>query len=116
MNTNSQSNNMIDPTQETVFDFAEAPKVLADMGIRGRGGKSLTHVSVIYRWAARPDGLEFLKVGGRKFTSRQALVRFFRLNTTLKDTSKAGTDESRITEAAAAGERLNATVFRKRPR
>ncbi len=35
------------------------------------------HLSVIYRWMQRPDGgLETVRVGGRVFTSKEAITRF----------------------------------------
>ncbi len=70
----------IDVFQETVFSFAEAIRKLPN----GCQNKRL-HVSVLYRWVnaglRSKDGqivrLEMVKIGGRAYTSQEALQRFF---------------------------------------
>lgn len=70
----------IDAFGEKVLSLAEAVKRLP----KSRVGKRL-HCSVIFRWAQRGlksyDGqivrLETIKIGGRAFTSLEALQRFF---------------------------------------
>jgi hypothetical protein len=70
----------IDAFQESLLSFAEAAKKLG----KKREGKK-PNLSVFYRWTLGglrgKDGqivrLEVLKVGGRTFTSEQALQRFF---------------------------------------
>jgi hypothetical protein len=61
---------MIDTKTETVISFAEASKLTP-----GR-----PHLSQIYRWSQaglRGIKLDWIQVGGRRFTSREALDRFF---------------------------------------
>ncbi len=70
----------IDVFQETVISLNEATKKLP----KGRHGNKL-HVSVLYRWVnaglRSKDGqivrLEMVKIGGRAYTSQEALQRFF---------------------------------------
>jgi hypothetical protein len=45
---------------------------------RGRGGKK-KHVSTIHRWFAQ--GLEYVCIGNTRYTSREALLRFFERRT-----------------------------------
>jgi plasmid stabilization system protein ParE len=57
----------IDLNSEEIIKLSNAPKF-----IPGR-----PHIATIYRWIARPDGaLETIKVGGRIFTSVEAIQRF----------------------------------------
>jgi hypothetical protein len=61
---------MIDPQTEQLVTFAEATKL-----IPGR-----PHLSQTYRWAERGLGgikLEWIKAGGKRFTSVEALSRFY---------------------------------------
>lgn len=58
---------MIDLNREEVISLSEAPKRLP-----GR-----PHISTLYRWAQRRNRpLETLKLGGRVYTSVEALTRF----------------------------------------
>ena len=58
---------MIDLSNETVIPLAKAAK-----HIPGR-----PHVATLYRWAGREqNGLETVRIGGRIFTSVQAIERF----------------------------------------
>ena len=61
---------MIDHSTEQLITPAEAAKRLPS----GIPGKRL-HIATIHRWFDRGD-LEFTKIGGRKFTSIEALARF----------------------------------------
>jgi hypothetical protein len=61
---------MIDLRTEKLISFAEAPK-----HIPGR-----PHLSQVYRWSQRGlrgTKLEWLQVAGRRFTSLEALARFY---------------------------------------
>ncbi len=61
---------MIDTESETLVPFSDAPKV-----IPGR-----PHKSQVYRWATaglRGVKLEWVRCGGRRYTSREALGRFY---------------------------------------
>jgi hypothetical protein len=58
---------MIDISNETVIRINDAPK-----HIPGR-----PHVSTLYRWMSRPgEKLETVKIGGRIYTSIEAIQRF----------------------------------------
>jgi len=60
---------MIDIQSETLLSFSEAAKVLP-----GR-----PHISTLHRWrlrGVRGNKLETCLVGGKRFTSREALQRF----------------------------------------
>lgn len=60
---------MIDTTTEQLISFAEATKLIPDH----------PHVSQVYRWAMRGlrgVKLEWVRYGGRRYTSREALQRF----------------------------------------
>ena len=66
---------MINPEIETLIDFAAAAKNLP----RSSAGKPM-HAKTIARWAlVGMSGvkLETVRVGGRRFTSREACNRFF---------------------------------------
>lgn len=59
---------MIDVETETLVPIRDAAKHVP--GFR-------PHLSVIYRWMQRSDGgLETVRVGGRVFTSKEAIARF----------------------------------------
>lgn len=65
---------MIDTQQETVISLSEASKLVP--GINGRK----PHASTIWRWCRkglRGTQLEYVRIGQRICTSRQALDRFF---------------------------------------
>ena len=62
-------------TSEELVSLTEATRALP----RGRNGKRL-HVSTLHRWAGRGLRgvvLETIHVGGRRYTSTEALQRFF---------------------------------------
>lgn len=66
---------MIDISAETVVTFTDAAKDLP----RRRRGRPV-HPATLHRWASRGIGgvrLEFIKIGGTRCTSREALQRFF---------------------------------------
>jgi hypothetical protein len=66
---------MIDLRTETIRDFRQAAADVTDL----RGGRRL-HPATLYRWATegcRGIRLETIRIGGRRFTSTQALIRFF---------------------------------------
>jgi hypothetical protein len=66
---------MIDHRRETLMTLREAAASLP----RRRGGKKV-NVATVYRWALhgfRGVRLEAIQVGGTKFTSAEALQRFF---------------------------------------
>jgi len=65
---------MIDVFAENLIAFPDVPKTLPP-----NNGKRL-HLSTLYRWAERGRHgvkLETICVGGRRFTSQEALQRFF---------------------------------------
>lgn len=71
---------MIDAHSETLMDLNEAAKAVPT---------GTVHRSTIERWRLRGANgvrLETVKIGGRRFTSREALQRFF------ARTTEAGTD------------------------
>jgi hypothetical protein len=58
---------MIDADNENLIPLFKSPR-----HIPGR-----PHISTVYRWADRPvNPLETIRVGGRRFTSREAISRF----------------------------------------
>lgn len=72
----------IDLSQESLLPLQEAPK-----HVPGR-----PHISTIYRWITRKNNpLETVKVGGRVFTSVEAIHRFI-----------AGCNQSRPANSTAA--------------
>ena len=74
-NTARDSQPAIDFQRETLLGLSEAARTLP----RGRNGKRL-HVSTLHRWVGRGLRgvvLETIRVGGRRYTSTQALQRFF---------------------------------------
>lgn len=65
---------MIDLQSEKLVPIRMVPKLLP----RQPNGKRL-HISAVYRWMERGRKgvrLEWIKVGGRRYTSREALQRF----------------------------------------
>ncbi len=65
---------MIDIQQERLLSFPQAAAILPFR----------PHVSTLHRWRLRGIGgvrLETIRLGGRRFTSEQALTRFFRATT-----------------------------------
>jgi hypothetical protein len=70
---------MIDLSAETLLSFAEAAHVVPPKGV---------NVSTVHRWGM--DGvngikLESLRVAGRRYTSHEALLRFFAATTAAAD-------------------------------
>ena len=64
---------MIDPHNDTLIPFSELPKRL-----RKRGAKK-PHLSTVYRWSQRGrrgTRLEYIKIGGSRYTSEGALSAF----------------------------------------
>lgn len=69
---------MIDTTTETLLSFAEAAKVPPNR----------PHVSTLHRWrlkGVRGVKLETCLVGGRRYTSLEAMARFFAAITAAAD-------------------------------
>lgn len=65
---------MIDLQHEQLVPIRMVPKLLP----RHPNGKRL-HISAVYRWMERGRKgvhLEWIKIGGRRYTSREALQRF----------------------------------------
>lgn len=65
---------MIDLSTETLISLAEAAR-LRPSGRKGRP----THISTIHRWISHGTAgvrLESIRLGGARFTSREALQRF----------------------------------------
>ena len=84
---------MIDIEKETMVAFAEAPKSLPWR----------PNISTLHRWrlkGCRGTKLETCLIGGRRFTSREALVRFIQRNTALQDGEIVPTRTSRQREQA----------------
>jgi len=72
---------VIDHTSETLLTFAEAAAVLPDR----------PHVSTLHRWRLRGIGgvkLETIRIGGRRYTSHEALERFIGNTTAAADGEK----------------------------
>lgn len=70
---------MIDTTTESVITLAEAA--------RDTAGRRL-HLSTVHRWRLRGVAgvkLETVLIGGRRYTSREALQRFFARSTAARD-------------------------------
>lgn len=66
---------MIDHATETLIRLTDVPKALP----RRRGGARL-NLSTLWRWQARGvrgNRLETLSIGGARYTSKEALARFF---------------------------------------
>lgn len=64
---------MIDPHNDVLIPFSELPRRL-----RKRGAKRL-HLSTIYRWSnrgLRGVRLDYIKIGGSRYTSKEALSAF----------------------------------------
>jgi hypothetical protein len=69
---------MIDPSRETLLTFPEASQVLP-----GR-----PHLTTLHRWRLHGVSgirLECCKIGGKRFTSREALQRFTERTTEASD-------------------------------
>ena len=61
---------MIDTTSEDLISFSDATQLIPGH----------PHLSQVYRWATRGlrgVKLEFVRCGGRRYTSREALARFY---------------------------------------
>lgn len=98
---------MIDMESEDLLSLAEAAKILP-----GR-----PHVSTLWRWATPGVGpdrtrLETISIGGRRFTSRQALARFVLALSGRDGTSHRGHLAEREKAAADAQEQLDRKLRR----
>src|SRR5688572_26005346 len=97
---------MIDTTTETLVLFANAPKI-----IPGR-----PHLSQVYRWAMRGlrgVKLEWVRCGGRRYTSHEALARFYAALTHADggESAPLPTPKRRQTQIAHAEKELQAAGF-----
>lgn len=64
---------MIDFDKEELISFKEASSLLP------RNGEKKVHVSTLFRWAGKGSGgvvLETIHLGGRRYTSKEAIQRF----------------------------------------
>jgi hypothetical protein len=87
---------MIDHDREQLLTPAEAAKRLPSC----HPGRKV-HLSTIHRWFDRGD-LEFVKIGGRKFTSVEAMQRFIlRCNRQIHNTAPLPVIDSPRGTAAA---------------
>ena len=97
-NTARGSESTIDFQRETLLGVTEAAGILP----ASRGGKRI-HISTLHRWASRGLRgvvLETIRVGGRRYTSTEALQRFFdRLST------GAGSAPAEVSGAVIAAEK-----------
>lgn len=67
------------------------------------------HLSAVYRWIGRPNNpLETIKVGGRRFTSVEAIHRFIERGTTGELTPTAALSARRLREIEQAEAELDA--------
>jgi hypothetical protein len=86
--TSNGAKAMIDHTAETLLTFAEAAAVLPDR----------PHVSTIHRWRLRGIGgvkLDTIRIGGRRYTSHEALERFINATTAAADGIKPAKEAPR---------------------
>jgi hypothetical protein len=70
---------------------------------------SRPHVSTCWRWArrgVRGHKLETIVIGGRRYTSREALERFFTALNQPQPTTKSGSDQQREQQLAQIDQRL----------
>lgn len=83
---------MIDYQTEEIIPIRDVPKIVPQR----------PHISAIYRWLNRPeDPLESLMIGGRRFTSIEAIHSFIQRCTTGKSTTSEPTATRRKQVAAA---------------
>jgi hypothetical protein len=99
---------MIDYGKETLLTLTEAAASLP----RRRGGKRV-NVATMYRWTThgcRGERLETIQIGGTRFTSQEALQRFFdRLSSPINySRAKAGVSPPLPSDSRSARE--NAAV------
>ncbi|MFO0957085.1 MAG: DUF1580 domain-containing protein [Isosphaeraceae bacterium] len=83
---------MIDTTLESLISFRDAAR---EVPRRGRGRKCNT--STIYRWATagcRGVTLEWVQIGGSRFTSMEAMARFFERLTVAAQSRMADDDRT----------------------
>ena len=97
---------MIDLENESVFPLTDAPKKVPQRG------RHPMHIGTGYRWAQRGlrgIKLETLQIGGAKFTSAEALQRFFERLTSLDSGEpKTRTVKARASQSAKANTELAA--------
>ncbi len=89
---------------EQLLSFADASRVL----------QSRPHVSSIWRWSTRGVRgirLETVQVGGRRFTSREALERFIARTTAARDEAAAVDYPSRKRRIEQADDHLRREGF-----
>ncbi len=90
---------MIDIEHERLIPIGEAHK-----HIPGR-----PHLSAVYRWMNRTNNaLETVKVGGKRFTSHEAIVRFAAACTGGSQAPSSPLSAARAQQIAAAERRLDA--------
>jgi hypothetical protein len=92
---------MFDLFEEDLISLAEA----------GRALPGRPHVSTLWRWVTHGIGpertrLETVSVGGRRYTSRQALRRFVAVRSDCDGKSERGVSARRESEAVDAQNRL----------
>ena len=87
----------IDVQSENLIHVKDAPKHTP-----GR-----PHISTVYRWVFRGD-LETIKVGGRLFTSTEAISRFIARCTNPSTPSAGATSVHRQRKIEAANKKLDA--------
>lgn len=95
---------MIDVTNETLILPTEASKILPK-----QKGKKL-NVSTVYRWmqtGLRGHRLEFICIGGTRFTSHEALNRFFHRVTDATTGNTSTTQRSNAKSAKQAADELD---------
>lgn len=97
---------MIDLLSETIIPISEVSKLLPS----SRPGKKL-NAATVFRWA-QSGRLETVKVGGARYTSREALARFAQPTARPPAATPAKTQARREQDIAAAEERLRARGVR----
>ncbi len=98
---------MIDVTNETLIKPTEASKIVSKQ--KGAKGKKL-NVSTVYRWmqtGLRGHRLEFICIGGTRFTSHEALNRFFHRVTDATTGNASTTQRSNAKSAKQAADELD---------
>ena len=94
---------MIDYVNETPVAIQDAPKI-----VPGR-----PHVSTLYRWAGRHrNPLETFRVGGKTFTTREAIERFIARCSGADPDRTPSTSRRREGEIAAAEHELDEAGIR----
>jgi hypothetical protein len=105
---------MIADKTETLISLAEAAKAVPSR----RAGRP-THISCIYRWTTsgvRGVVLESIQIGGSRFTSREAISRFFAALTQQSNAAVAESKERTSAILAAASPRLDPKAIERAKR